>query len=83
VLCGEEGTFKSDVWSLGVIFYRMLFGRLPWCGTPQSSCIPKLDIEFPNEIDIPYYFKQLLRNMLAHDPDRRISVDVVYDYLDS
>jgi serine/threonine protein kinase len=30
VLRKEEITLKSDVWSLGVTFYRMLCGKLPW-----------------------------------------------------
>jgi serine/threonine-protein kinase ULK/ATG1 len=28
---------KSDVWSLGVTFYEMLFGNLPWTKLKQNE----------------------------------------------
>lgn len=30
ILMGEAYSIKCDVWSLGVIFYKVLFGILPW-----------------------------------------------------
>lgn len=30
ILRGEPYSLKCDVWSLGVIFYKLLFGFLPW-----------------------------------------------------
>lgn len=32
ILKRESYTPKCDVWSVGVIYYEMLFGRLPWTG---------------------------------------------------
>lgn len=26
----KEATFKSDIWNLGIIFYLMIFGKLPF-----------------------------------------------------
>jgi serine/threonine-protein kinase ULK/ATG1 len=30
VLLGDPYTIKCDVWSLGVVFYRMLYNIYPW-----------------------------------------------------
>lgn len=37
ILGGLPYTNKSDIWSLGIIFYELLFGRLPWnIANPES-----------------------------------------------
>ncbi len=38
ILKGETYTIKADIWSLGVVLFRMLFGFCPY----QSSNIAKL-----------------------------------------
>lgn len=38
ILKGETYTIKADIWSLGVVLFRMLFGYCPY----QSSNIAKL-----------------------------------------
>lgn len=38
VLKGEAYTSKADIWSLGVVFYEMIFGFCPF----QSNSIAKL-----------------------------------------
>jgi serine/threonine protein kinase len=33
ILKNERYTSKCDIWSLGIIFYQLLFGTLPWYAT--------------------------------------------------
>ena len=44
ILKGETYTLKADIWSLGVILYRMLFGVCPF----ESASIAKLILTIEN-----------------------------------
>ncbi len=43
-----EYTEKTDIFSLGVVFYQMLFGRMPW---PAKSPDELLEKMIKNQID--------------------------------
>ena len=74
---GEYGTPRSDLFSLGVIVYQMLSGRLPYGAevsrartrAAQSRLIyrPVLD----DQRDIPRWIDEVLRKALHVDPARR------------
>ena len=70
--------FKSDVWSLGVAFYIMITGNIPW--NTASFATIKNDIiscnyTFPSEI--PSNIKELISMMLIKDPNLRPSLSQI------
>ncbi len=69
---GKDTDARSDVYSLGIIFYEMLMRRKPYvAGTPMQviykhahSPLPELRAELKR-------FEELLYNCIAKDPKRR------------
>ena len=48
-LQGDQNIYKSDIWSLGVIIFFLVFGYLPYKGTSVSKlikCIQKNKLTF-------------------------------------
>ena len=42
VLKREKYTSKCDIWAVGVIFYEMLFGCLPWTGKSEYELVTNI-----------------------------------------
>lgn len=78
--CFEQNGYisgVSDVWSLGMIFFYMLFGKLPF-RTKKTETFLKFiklfKIQIPNGINkVSNSTENLLKKMLTSDPTKRIS----------
>ncbi|MBK7995683.1 MAG: protein kinase [Blastocatellia bacterium] len=67
---------RSDIYSVGIILYRILTGKLPFEGPNSIAVIYKQVTEMPqpiNEIcpDIPPLINAVVMHALEKDPDRR------------
>jgi len=70
----------SDIWSLGVLFYSMLYGRFPFKGKNQEDLFQKINeakIEFPDDIEVNDKIKILLKKILVVIPTQRPSLQEI------
>jgi serine/threonine protein kinase len=74
----------SDLWSLGVLFFAMLYGRFPFRAKTQEELFVKIseaNVIFPDDIDVNYKIKELLRKIFVVIPTQRISLNEILNEL--
>jgi serine/threonine protein kinase len=70
-MLGELGSSRSDLFSLGVITYQMLTGKLPY-GTQVAKTTTKAEQKklkytaIPEDSGIPLWVDEALRKALLH-----------------
>lgn len=82
ILEGTKFSSKCDVWSVGLVFYEMLYGKTPWMGTSQLNLfhnIKEKPLTFPAEPVRSEKVKNLIRRMLQLREEDRISWQEVFD----
>lgn len=83
ILNDELYSAKCDVWSTGVMFYELLYGKLPWTGYSVSNLygnIKSKALEFPKEVKVSSETKDLLSKMLKFKDEERASWKDVYEH---
>jgi beta-lactam-binding protein with PASTA domain len=73
---GEPVDERSDLYSMGVVLYEMLTGRVPFRGDSAVTVALKHVNELPTEPvelvpGLPYSLNQIVLKALAKDPNRR------------
>jgi serine/threonine-protein kinase len=74
---GEELDGRSDIFSLGVVFYELLSGKRPFDGDTITTLVYQILHKDPPPVSelraVPPRLEELLRRMLAKDRDERIA----------
>jgi serine/threonine protein phosphatase PrpC/ribosomal protein L39E/predicted Ser/Thr protein kinase len=84
---GDSGTPRSDLFSLGVITYQMLTGRLPYgaqvakCKTKSAQSKLRYASALDDEREIPVWIDAALRKAVHPDPYKRYEElsEFIYD----
>jgi len=66
-----------DIWAIGLMFYAMLYGTLPFWGENESKTKQKIrtgQLKFPADVPVTDMAKQVIRAMLEKDPEQRIGL---------
>ena len=73
---GEDLDGRSDIFSLGVVFYELLSGQRPFNGDTITTLVYQILHKDPPPVSelraVPPRLEELLRRMLAKDRDERI-----------
>ena len=94
ILEGREYSSKCDIWSLGVMFYQMLCGRLPFIWkaiernqltgslTKLAEEIAKNTLDYPVGLKLSKNIKYLIEKMLQKEEKTRISWEELFIEID-
>jgi serine/threonine protein kinase len=84
ILSKEPYNSKCDIWSVGVIFYELLFGRHPWQGKGLSDLLKNIkhhkEVEFPADVEVSEISKSFLIQCLQFDEVNRLSWMEIYEH---
>lgn len=75
-------TIKHDIWSLGVTYYEILYGSIPWPSRDRDQLIRNIysrPLHFPQNIEVSSDSKDFIRKCLEINEDRRITWDEIFN----
>ncbi|XP_062209670.1 serine/threonine-protein kinase ATG1a-like isoform X2 [Phragmites australis] len=83
---GKDYDAKSDLWSVGVILFQLVTGKLPFSGSNyyqlRQNILASDELSFPSEIeaDLCPDCIDLCRRLLRRDPMKRISFEEFFNH---
>ena len=83
IMKNKKYDYKSDLWSIGIIFYEMLIGKTPFQAKNIYELIRKIEndkIKIPSKFNLSQSCKDLLISLLQKNPDKRIEWDEFFNH---
>ena len=86
VMAGEDYNHKSDLWSIGIIFYRLLVGKAPFFALSIGQLKHKAltqsgqNLNFKKQNHFCEKVKNLLKRLLEPNPKKRISWEEFFNH---
>ncbi|CAN6285904.1 unnamed protein product [Urochloa humidicola] len=83
---GKDYDAKSDLWSVGVILFQLVTGKVPYTGSTcfqlHQNILASVELNFPSEIeaDLSPDCIDLCRRLLQRDPRKRISFEEFFNH---
>ena len=76
MICHEAYTNKTDIWSLGIVFYVLLVGTVPFVGSTVHECMKAI---MEQELVIPEFVSPAARDLLCRmlDKDQKTRLDII------
>ena len=73
---GDPLDFRTDIWSLGIVFYEMMTGTLPFKGDYEQALSYAVLHKEPEKIcalrpEVPPALERIVSKMLSKNPDER------------
>jgi serine/threonine protein kinase len=81
IMDGKTYDSRADLFSVGVILYEMLYGRLPWIARSMyelRNMIHSVKPQFPETVDLAAI--HLMKNLLQFDPQHRLNFEAFYSH---
>lgn len=78
----QETTFALDVWAIGIMFYTMLYGKLPFYHENESKLKEQIidkQVRFDPNISVSEEAKKLISGMLDKAPNNRARLIEIMD----
>jgi serine/threonine-protein kinase len=75
-LQGQKPDLRCDIWSLGVVMYEMLSGKVPFAGNSEQAIIYSILNTEPESLhkfrpNIPENLEKIVMRAMAYSPDKR------------
>ncbi|CAD8145592.1 unnamed protein product [Paramecium octaurelia] len=82
-LMDNQYSEKSDIWSIGIMFYQTLCGCTPWVAETEKEFIKLITttpIQFPKKILLSLHAKDFIIKCLQVDMNKRFSANQLLDH---
>tara|TARA_B110001469_G_scaffold126654_1_gene144910 strand:+ start:2334 stop:3641 length:1308 start_codon:yes stop_codon:yes gene_type:complete len=83
IMKSQKYDYKSDLWSVGIIFYEMLVGNTPFKSKNIYELIRKIEndeVKVPSKFKLSINCQNLLYSLLKKNPEERISWEEFFDH---